>query len=113
MLVTLLPVLINLLLAALSSFGVDVPASISALVTQLGPVVEKIAVDIQGGGTPSAETVTILQDLLPAIQDVKADTTLDPKYVEWASLLDEMVVNVTIADQTAQQGINSSTLHAE
>src|SRR5258708_4230475 len=100
---TLLPALaVNLLLAALSDFGVDVPPNLSALASQLGPVMAKLMADIRLGGTPSTETVTILQDLVPAIQAVKDDTTLAPKYLEWANLLDAMVVNVTLADEDAR-----------
>ena len=111
---TLLPgIAINILLAALSQFGVNVPSSITALVTQLVPVVEKLIADIRAGGTPSVEAVSIVQELLPAIQAVKADTTLDPRYIEWAGLLEEMVVNVTLADADALKGVDPTKLHAE
>jgi hypothetical protein len=111
--IALLPVLFNLVLSALSQFGVNVPPNLVALIGQLGPVVEKLITDLRAGSTPSAETVTILQDLVPAINAVKADTTLDPRFTEWANLLDAMVVNVTLADQKAQLGVNPANLPAE
>jgi hypothetical protein len=111
---TLLPgIAINILLAALNQFGVNVPANITALVTQLVPVVEKLIADIRNGGTPSQETVSIVQELVPAIQAVKADTTLNPVYTEWAAALEEMVVNVTLADADALKGVDATKLHAE
>jgi hypothetical protein len=111
---TLLPgIAINILLAALNQFGVNVPPNIADLVTKLVPVVEKLIADIRAGGTPSVQTVSIVQELLPAIQAVRADTTLDPRYIEWANLLEEMVVNVTLADAEAQKGVDPTKLHAE
>jgi hypothetical protein len=111
---TLLPgIAINILLAALNSFGVDVPANITSLVTSLVPVVENLINDIKGGGTPSQETISIVQELLPAIQAVRTDTSLDPRFTEWATLLEEMVVAVTLADADALKGVDATKLHAE
>jgi hypothetical protein len=111
---TLLPgIALNLLLAALNGFGVNVPSNITALVTQLVPVVQKLISDISAGGSPSTETITIVQELVPAIQAVRMDTSLDPIYTEWASLLEEMVVNVTLADAAALKGVDPTKLHAE
>lgn len=111
---TLLPgLLLNVLYALLEQFGVNVPANVSALVSQLIPVVEKLIEDLRLGGKPSDEVVTILQTLLPAIQAVKDDTTLDPRYTEWAGLIDAMVVNVTLADKDAQTGVDPAKLHDE
>ena len=111
---TLLPgIALNLLLTALNGFGVNVPANLQALITALVPVVQKLIADIQAGGTPSQETITIVQELVPAIQAVRQDTSLDPIYTEWASLLEEMVVNVTLADQDAMKSVDPTKLHAE
>ncbi len=113
MLVLLPGLLLNILSALLQQFGVNVPGNISALVTQLVPVVEKLITDLRDGGEPSEEVVSILQTLIPAIQAVKDDTTLDPRYTEWAGLLNEMVINVMLADKDAQTGVDPAKLHDE
>jgi hypothetical protein len=113
MLTLLLGPLLNLLLSTLNEFGVNVPSSISSLVTQLFPVVQNLVADIQAGGSPSAETITILQTLLPAIQAIKADTMLDPKYIQWATLLDDVLAKVLTADQDAQTAVDPSKLLPE
>jgi hypothetical protein len=111
---TLLPgILLNILGATLRQFGINVPPNIAALVTQLIPVTQKLILDLHNGGTPSAEVVDVLQTLIPAIQAVKDDTTLDPRYAEWAGLLDEMVANVVVADKDAQAGVDPAKLHDE
>lgn len=106
----LLSPLLNLLLSSLSDFGVNVPTSIENLIESLAPVVEDIIADIEKGGTPSAETVTILQQLAPAIAAIKADTSINPQYVQWATLLDDVLVSVLLADTEAQNKVDPTTL---
>jgi len=102
---------ITIISALLGTFGVNVPASVTALVAGLTPAVQNLIEDLRNHGTPTEETVTVLQDLLPIIQAVKNDTTLDPRFTEWAELLAEMVANVAIADADAQKLIDPTKLH--
>lgn len=113
MLTLLIGPLLSLLLSTLSDFGVNVPSSIGSLITQLVPVVQGLVADISAGGSPSAETITILQTLLPAIQAIKADTSLDPKYIQWATLLDDVLTKVLQNDQDAQTVIDPTKLTPE
>ena len=104
---------LTIISALLGSFGVNVPDSISKLVSALTPAVQKLIEDLRNHGTPSEETVTILQDLLPVLQAVKADASVDPRFTEWAELLTEMITNVAIADADAQTLIDPDKLHEQ
>jgi len=104
---------LTLLSALLGTFGVNVPASIASLVSGLTPAVLSLIEDLRNRGTASDETVTVLQDLLPIIAAVKNDTTIDPRFTEWAELLTEMITNVAIADADAQKLIDPSKLHEQ
>lgn len=102
---------ITIISALLGTFGVNVPASITNLVKGLTPAVQSLIEDLRNRGTASEETVTVLQDLLPIIAAVKNDTSLDPRFTEWAELLTEMITNVAIADADAQKLIDPAKLH--
>jgi len=103
----------TILTALLGSFGVNVPESISKLVAGLTPAVQKLIEDLRNRGSASQETVTVLQDLLPVLAAVKADTSVDPRFTEWAELITEMITNVAIADADAQTLIDPDKLHEQ
>ena len=105
--------LISLAFSALQDFGVNVPSGIADLVAKLTPVVENIIQEVQSGQSPSAETIIVLQDIVPAIQAIKADTSIDPKYVAWATLLDRVLAGILANDAEAQKLIDPTKLHLE
>lgn len=70
-LITLLPILVNLLLTLLSSLGVAVPGSLTPLITQLAGAIPGLIAALLSGQGPTADVLAILQAIQSEIDALK------------------------------------------